>query len=547
MRCFIKIIGLSLVSLNSFSGELEFSPAITTSLLNFESQTDSTLFAQGRVNAILANPSLTLTYESPFATGSFLIDHSAIRQKREDEDSVSDNFTEYRFSSNFNIIDNILRIQAASALNFRNTDPTQALVNDFFLGGDGLTKVRNSSAGMFFTLPASNIVGVNWSGQFAQVESEQATNPNQTINNQNIDNDNTNYTFRLYQGDRFQNIRWDFTSNFQDTQGTANQNNLTSRRLNGEVSVGLFSKLRLLVVGSDEANQVGDPQNDSLTSQQLEFNSYGAGIEWFSAENRRVAITYNESDEAGQTPGDDSVEESFLGIDVNWAFSPRTSIQGNLSRRFFGEAKSGSFNYNTRSFRITASYNENLTTFARLLANGEDLGVFVCPVGESQLSSCFQPNSLNFQLAPDQEFLSFFEQIPEISEEITLRKIGLLNFGYDRTNLTVAIALSAGQTEFLNTQREQDNNSIRLSANYQLGPKTTIVANANFTRTEFEDLSTRDDVRNHTIGVTRNINPKLSASLNFRFTDRESDVADRNLQDRRLTLSFTYNFNNRNN
>jgi uncharacterized protein (PEP-CTERM system associated) len=541
VRYFIKTVGLSLVSLGSYAGEFDFSPALTASFLNFESQTDSTLFAQGQVNAFLANPSLTLTYESPAISGSFLIDHNAIRQNREDEDSESDNFTEYRFTSNFNIIQNRLTAQASSSLTFRNTDPTQTLVNDFFLGGDSLTKVRNSNGGVFFRLPATNIVGIDWAGQFAKIESEETTTPNQAFNNQNIDNDNTSYNFRLYQGDRFQNIRWNFTSSFQDTNGSINQNDLRSRILDGEVSFGLFSKVRFIAVANDEVNQIENPQSPALSSQQLEFTSYGAGLEWFSANNRRIAITYNESDQ-GNPDSEDEEEESFLGIDVNWAFSPRTSIQGNLTRRFFGEAKSGSFNYNTRSFRITASYSESLTTFSRLLANGEDLGVFVCPVGQSQLSSCFQPDSLNFQLQPDQQFLSFFEQIPEISEEITLRKIGTLNFGYNRTNLTVSVALSAGQTEFLDTQREQDNNSVRLSANYQLGPKTTISANGNFTRTEFTDLNTNDDVRNHSVGIRRTINPKLSAGLDFRFTDRESDVVDRDLQDRRLTLSFDYSF-----
>ncbi len=539
MRYVLKTAGLSLISFGIVAGEFEFSPALTTSFLNFESQTDSTLFAQGEVNAVLANPSVTLTYQSPAISGSLLIDHNAIRQNREDEDNQSDTFTEFRFVSNFNIINNILSAQASSALTFRNTDPTQTLVNDFFLGGDSLTKVRNSNAGLFFTLPSTNIVGIDWSGQFAQIESEETTNPDQSINNQNIDNDNTSYNFRLYQGDRFQAVRWNFTSNFQDTRGSINQNDLRSRILDGEVSFGLYKSIRLIAVANDEVNQIENPQTPALSSQQLEFTSYGAGLEWFAASNRRIAVTYNESDEENQDSND---EESFLGIDLDWAFSPRTSLQGSLSRRFFGEAKSGSFNYNTRNFRITATYREDLTTFSRLLANGEDLGVFVCPLGQSQLSSCFQPNSLSFNLAPDQQFLSFFEQIPEISEEITLRKVGTINFGYDRTKLTISLALSGSQTEFLDTDREQDNGSIRLSVNYQLGPKTTISADGNFTRTNFQDLNTRDDVRGQSIGVTRTINPKFDINLDFRFTDRESDVAIRDFQDRRLSLSFNYQF-----
>ncbi|TDF37310.1 TIGR03016 family PEP-CTERM system-associated outer membrane protein [Alteromonadaceae bacterium M269] len=545
MRKPVSVLGLTMLSLQCFAGELEIKPRLSTSILSYETQTDSDAFPEGDVLSVVANPSVTLTYESPIFDTLFLINHRNIRQDFEDQDDISSNFTEYTFRSSVDIVKNYLTAQASSNLNFRNTDPTQTLVNDFFLGGGDLTKVRNSGAGLFFTTPNPRLFGIDWSGQFAKIESEQTTTPDQSLNLQNLDSENTQYNFRFYEGDNFQRVSWNLTTEFQDTtREDSNQNDLRSRTIDGRISFALLSKLRLTLVGNNEENQLRNGNDNDLGIGSLDFTSYGAGLEWYSSPQRRIAVTFNRTDD--EDDGNDNTQEdgenNFLGVDVNWAFSSRTNLQANLSRRFFGESKSGRFNYNTRSFRISASYNESLTTFSRLLANNEDLGVFVCPAGDPQLSSCFQPDTLSFQLQPDQQFFSFFEQIPEISEEVTLRKFGSLDFGYNRTRLTVSLALSASQTEFLETQREQDNNSIRLSTNYQLSQKTTLVANANFTRTEFTDTNTKDDVRNHSIGINREFSQKLSADFSFRFLDRDSDDIDRDLQDRRLTLELTYNF-----
>jgi uncharacterized protein (PEP-CTERM system associated) len=517
--------GAGLVSVAS-AGDIDFTPEIEISGIAYESRTISPQFFEGDVNALAISPSLLATYQGSNVNAAFSANYF-FNEQDTDEGRISNNFTEYNYLIDTTLIDNYLTANFNGSLTFENTDPTQTLVNDFFIGFDDLTKVRFNTGEVEFELPSPKYIGINWLGRFSVVESDQSTN---SFNN--LDNESYRYLFEVVQGSQFQRVSWNFAVDFQDTTGRGQQSDIQSRTASADVRFALFSNLRLVLVSSVEDNQL---ESEGLLSDDLSLDTYGAGLSWHLSNNRNVAVTFNRANSSN-----DESDRDFLGLDVNWAFSSRTNLTANYSRRFFGETGSADFSYNTRRFRAVFSYFEELTNFSRLLSNQVDLGVFVCPINDQSLTSCFQPDSLAFNLSPEQVFTGFFQQVPEISEEIILQKRGTLDLGYQKKKFSASLSGNVSNTDFLETDRSQENNSLRFNASYQIGLKTSLDTSLNFTRTLFVEDDVVDAVQSSTFGVTRTFSPRFESSIEFRFIDRESDIDLRDLQDRRISINFNY-------
>ncbi|MBT0585657.1 TIGR03016 family PEP-CTERM system-associated outer membrane protein [Alteromonas oceanisediminis] len=530
-------VGLTLIATTMWhtgvSANIESEVGLRTSIVATDGRSDGTRRINGETTALNINPSILLSYQGPIASAVWNIDHSYIYQDIDATDrSTERSFTEYNFDSNVNIIDNYLQFSYNSQLRFRNTDPSQVFANDFISGSDSLSRIRTNSASLQFVTPNPRWVAINWQLSGAKVESDRNIN-----SERNLDNNNLATFFTLRQGEEFRRVRWAVNNQWQKTEGNRTRGDITSRSVAGELSVGLFSKVSLITNVQDERNQYSNTiTNDSAGSR--EFTSYGAGLEWYASDNRRISVQYNEteSDDAEQD------NESFISFDVIWAFSQRTRLEASYGRRFFGEAGDFLFVYNTRHLRLSASYNEELTTFTRLVSNFENLGVFVCPVGSNQASDCFLPNTLAYELQPDEQFNAFFQNIPEISEELILRRTGSLNFGFETRKVTVSTSIGGGVTEFLETDREQNNLTASVNIDYRVGVKTSIFSNNNFNRTDFVDRDDRNDVIRADLGIRHSWSRHLSTSTEISYIDRDSDNESNQYQERRLTLALDYQF-----
>ncbi|WP_100656490.1 TIGR03016 family PEP-CTERM system-associated outer membrane protein [Alteromonas flava] len=525
----VKILPLLLISFFSPSvlAEIEFDGVIGTSLITANTNSDGTRRTNGNTNSFLLNPSLTLSYSGPVAEFFWNIDHTYLYQDIDKNDTSEDrSFTEYQISGQVDIIKNYLQVNAGSQLRYQNSDPSLVFADDFVSGAQNLGKFRTSFGSLLFTSASQRWFDVNWEIRASKIESDQSFSSSANLNN----NDLGTY-FELSQGREFKQIRWTVTNTFQDTDGRVNGNDLKSRESSVDFGLGIYGPLGLYLVAQDERNQFDGALNLGLR----DYTSYGAGLEWSQSRNRRISLALNRSEET--STGD---KDEFLSLDMVWAFSARTRLEAKFGRRAYGDSGRFSFVYNTKKLRVAATYDENVTNFSRLVSNFEELGVFVCPVGATEQNQCFLPSSLAYQLQPDEQFNSLFQNTPEISEEVIERRLGQISAGFEAKKLTLSLTVAGGRTQFLQTNRTQDNVTSTLSMNYNAGVKTSLYSTINYNKTDFLDTNTRNQILRAESGIRHQLTPELSISSQLTYTDSDTRSSVTNYQERRVSVSMSY-------
>jgi uncharacterized protein (PEP-CTERM system associated) len=293
----------------------------------------------------------------------------------------------------------------------------------------------------------------------------------------------------------------------------------------------------LTLNAKDEKNErSGSASNVSVGN--LDYGSYGIGLAWRESAARTIGLSYNQASRS------DDDKESFLGVDLDWRFTQRTSVSASYGRRFFGNSGAFQLTHNTKNLRTRLRYEEDLTTFSRLVLNSQDAGVFVCPAGETSLSGCFQPTSPNYELQGGEQFLNLTIDVPDISEEVILRKTFSANIGFERRKISTALNISRTKSDYLDNGLEQINDNISLNSVYKAGPRTTFNSGINYYLTDGKqgDTKDKDKTITVTVGITRQLGRKLHTNASFRYLDRNSSNTIRELTDKRLTLSLNYKF-----
>jgi uncharacterized protein (PEP-CTERM system associated) len=525
---------LLLLSTNIYAGEVDVVTSLNSTAYHYNSQFGE-LPAENS-QALVTTPSLTTNYASNFFNSTFLIKHTNVKQTgdvRDAEGETDKSYNDMQLNSQLILIQNLMSISLSGVQSYRSVDERQAGVVDKVLSSGSLTKSRQYSAGLIFKTPNPQYIGLDFSSSFSTTDSDRSTDET----GGGVNNDNTIFQGRLYQGQKLKRVAWDLTYLHSETS-RINFLDFSSTSANAYLSFGMFSDLRMVLTGNSEKNDI-DTSNTGSLRTGIDTNSIGAGLEWRSSSNRAFTITYNELDEGESTT-------EYIGVNANWAFTSRTALQFDYGKRFFGDSYRVNFSHNTKSLRTKLRYSEDITTFASATTSREELGVFVCTIGAIDLSECFQPNTLEYQLQVGEQFRNVFEISPDISEQVFLSKSGGISVGYSARKLTVSLDLTSRDTEYLESARTRKNTGLRLNASYKLGRKTDLDFGSSITKSDSTDEDggiRQDDIWSTNVTFKRDLSDHLSVSANARYLDRDSNNADAILRDKRITLSVNYKFN----
>lgn len=490
-------------------------------------------------DTISIQPSLGLYYNANRANLQFTANHQYL--KRSDSSSSDDtigannrsNFTNYTYSGNLTLIENVLDLNARGAQSFRNVDIASALANDQIFGSQQLARTRRNSAGISFNTPNPDYLGLNLQANVSNVTSDRTTN----ISGE-LDSTNENYQARLFQGNEINNVSWDIIGSYAKSDGSVIQD-VTSQSLDGRVYVGVYDKIRVVGTTRLEKNELRSI--DVNETQTLEYNSAGIGLSWYKSGSQFIDLTLNQSSRQ------EGERDKFLSVKFNWRFSGRTSASGEFGRRFYGRSGRFTLEHNLRKLRSSITYEEDLTTFSRLVAGESVNGVFVCPIGEADFSQCFQPPSISYELQPGEEFTNLDFSLAEISEEGTLRKSMLVNTGYSFRKLRLSLTARKTNTEFLRSVRTQNSLNLSLNSSLKLNRRSSLSWNNSYSRidraVENNEFSGDDDITwSSVLSYNYSLSTNLSTQTNLQYTNRSSPVATRDFSSRRIGLTLKYKF-----
>ncbi len=490
-------------------------------------------------------PSVNAAYQSRTFNG--LWQGKLTHLERDNNDlSREDTYGEYSYSSNWSPFDEALTFQASGALSYQNAQASNFLVSDFFTNADALVKTRSNRFGVSTSITQGDWIRGTGQASYSDVASERSALNDGFA----LDNDTYQLSGSLFNGDQAKYLIWNVSGSFQDTdRASASQGDFISRNASGFLDIHFIENWALRVTGNHEGNQVSD-RNDTA-SLVRKFNSYGAGLTYRQSANRYISITANTTDSDIESDNG----ETFMGLELQWALSTRTSVEANYGRRFFGETAGANVSYNSKYLRTSFGYSEDVTNTSRLLANPENLGVFVCPVNSSGISSCYQPYSLSYVPNADEQFVQFTTQNLEFNDDIILRKSSNFQIGYDFSRVTLAMSWRYSEDDALDQDRLTRTYSLGSSMAYKIGSYTNLNASVNYAniaqRSETFNNGESDNW-NATIGIDRTFGRSLEVSASLNYVDRSGDLISgsgignangffgANYTNRQITLGITY-------
>ncbi|MDB2330875.1 TIGR03016 family PEP-CTERM system-associated outer membrane protein [Alteromonas sp.] len=497
------------------------------------------------LSTISINPNVNVAYQSRTFKGLWQGTLTHLSRDRNDN-SREDNYGEYSYSAQWAPVDELITFQASGALNYQNAQAGNFLVSDFFTNSDALAKTRSNRFGTTVTLSQGDWVRGQGTASYSDVASER----NALNNGFALDNDTYQLSGTLTNGDEAKYLIWNLTGTYQNTErAQASTGNFVSRTGSGFIDVHIADNWALRATASHEANQIAG-RNDT-TSITREFNTVGAGITFRKSTNRYISLTINQNDSDIENNDDGN----FLGLDAQWALSSRTQISATYGRRFFGDTASANVSYNSKYFRIAFGYSEDVTNTSRLLANPENLGVFVCPVSSSSIASCFQPNSLAYVPEANEQFVQISTQNVEFNDDIIVRKSSNFQMGYDFSRVTLGMSWRYSLDDALDQDRLTRTYSLGSTLAYKIGSYTNLNASVNYAnieqRTEQQVTTTESDNWNLKTGINREFGTSLSVNADLTYIKRSGDLNTvntsggqfgANFTDRRITLSLSYTY-----
>lgn len=511
---------------HTYAKVLDFTPSVQTKGYIYEAEVGNEEAIKNEAFVII--PSILTSYSNRRFSASFKADHTRVEQSDELEGADKD-FTEFKYDSNFTLIDNSLFLSANGSQKYRVVNRQQEYVSDPILAAGDLSKFKSNAASLSFVIPNPKHLGLSILSSYSKTETEESLGGLGAI-----DGDNTSVSASIYQGNSAENFRFDVTGQYNDTSRT-NFQDFESITIQGTIGFDIAPKYEFILVG-DYADYDVDLGGLSRRTN-LDSSSYGAGIEWSPMTERSIQLTYNQLEEGEN-------QTNFVGLNVDWAFSTRTAVVFDYSKRFYGDAYSFNFSHALKSIRSSIIYSEQVTSFARFGTGTTNFGgLFVCQFGSTDLADCFQPESIDYQLQAGEEFRALSELESDVSEEVIFRKYGTFNLSYDKRRVKLSLGASHGTTEYIESNRVQSNRNVRASFSYELGRKTELSLSARIAKNQFSEDAEPDTITTISLEFKRDIGQNLKLTIGTRLLDRESsDNIARNITDKRLSLGLNYTF-----
>jgi uncharacterized protein (PEP-CTERM system associated) len=349
----------------------------------------------------------------------------------------------------------------------------------------------------------------------------------------------------LVNGNWFRNSYWNVNAAFQSTD-RQDRGTFESLRANAQLGFNLYKDFGVLITGTHEENDIDGELSNFLNrynNQFAKFDTYGAGINYRPAEGRFFNVTLNKIVTDGEDDG-----KTFVGVSTSWQFTPRTSIQADYGRRYYGDAGSFTLNYGTKKVRSAVNYRESTTSFSRLMYDVVDAGTFVCPAGAVDIIDCFQPDTLDYEMQAGEQVVQFSQLVSELTDQVILRRQLGASIGFQRRRLKISTDFRYIDTDYSIDDRQQIQKQVGVTGNLQMGSRSSLYSRIQYTQMDntINGSKAENDTRIYSIGWSTRLSRGLSVSTDLRYLDGGTNNAvgreSLDLNETRISLSMTYNF-----
>ena len=528
-----------------YAADIELDASLSTEGIaqNVKRNNDTDLSLQ----TITVTPQLSATLQGRKVAANISASHTYLKR---DSDALSqeNNYSNYQAKASYSAIERLLNFTAASSLSYRPPNSGSLISADFISNSDDLAKVKNNSVGVDIQSTEGDIISTLFNAQYSKVDIEQ----NENATNSGFDSDNISSSLQLQNGDETNILFWRGNVNYQNTKRD-NESYGDFESINSSLNIDAMLTNWVGLRLSAASEKYDTSSVTSAFSNTRRFDSYGIGITLKQSEVRRLSITWNDSSSSDDNDESDDSQQ-FLGADLLWSLSNRTSISAQFSRRFYGRSANADISYNSKYLRSSVQYTESVTNTSRLLANSESLGVFVCPVGVFDIAECQQPDTLEYTPDASESLVQFSENVFELDDNIILRKALNGTVGYSFSKVNVSLNLRSAEDTYIDDDRVRESDSANLTTSYSLSRKTNLEASLKYLKVK-DDLAVTDgsstiqesNTKSASLTAKHALGQYFDTSLSFSYLKREGNsqigsIFGNDYSERKITVGLTYRY-----
>jgi uncharacterized protein (PEP-CTERM system associated) len=545
----VALMGILLfIAHASTAGEVKFSASLDAEAIEQQINVVDGDVDIGSSNQII-RPIASIRYISRDLNAFLQGTHNHVRRQLDGSNNIQD-YPSLSYTGSYDVVKGLLSLNAGGSQSYRNEGVNTFLLDDFLLNGDNLNKVTSHRASATLSLPRGKYFGLDSTAEYSKNKSD---NNNQNSSSVGSLFDSQGYTLSLsaLSGKRIRGIRSILTGNLNFVKRSS-QEDFFSQRANLSNDIKVYKQLGIALNASYENNELKSDTDTSFDGFR-EFYSIGAGLVWQATVNRSIEIAWNRSYTEPVGGIGETEDKNFISYDINWAFSDRTSIQGQFTRRFFGDAGNLSIIHQLRNWRSSLTYNETVNSTSQL-ANRSDQALFICEGGSTNIADCLLSDSLSPDLEQGQVLQPIVVQSFGLNDRIILNKSLTAQTAVTRRRTTISLTGTKSEIEELEFDRVIDTANIRFQVAFKLSNRTGLSISSNYSVAEFVNTGEqqKQTTREQSIELTRQLSERFTVAINLRHLDRKGEAIIGNnanfgglngpLTDNRATFKVSYKF-----
>ncbi|MBW8306520.1 MAG: TIGR03016 family PEP-CTERM system-associated outer membrane protein [Thiobacillus sp.] len=254
-----------------------------------------------------------------------------------------------------------------------------------------------------------------------------------------------------------------------------------------------------------------------------------------------VGQEWNDFLSASETDG------TSWSVGAGWAPTRRTSLEASVGERFFGNTYSATARHRTRATNWHLSYVEDVNDISQFLGTTGTMYDYLCLVdGEIQFFDdwpfSFPPaptNCVSFNAKPGLLF--------DLRNGVFVSKTLRAGVSWGKGKLNYSLNAFDTRRDYQLLDSEDRSRGVNGAVNYRYAPKTNVIGSVGLTRNEVPaalsgTTDREDDLLTLSLGINHQFATDLSGALTFRHIQRDSNVADADYEENRLTASVNMRF-----
>jgi len=511
------------------AADVKVTPLLKTSFYGYQIKTEQTASTDDGA-AWEISPGLVFNRQSAHVKTQLTWQNDSVLYK--DTQRENESFNVLSFTNTVTAFKERLSWQINAQQDYLVRDTRRGIFSDNVTGAENLSKAnsygtevryRNTPTAVYITDVGLQYRKSESSAVFAEESFDRFTDFN-----------NDAYTANLSFGtnNRGLNFFWLVQADVQEVQRD-NSADISSNRYNLAVGIPFAPNFSIF-------SRMGTERVDNGAIYDNTFDYFGGGVEYRFGAKSRINLTMNRSD--SKAFDEESETDTYVASDFLLALSRRTSLEGAFDRRFFGRSMQLSGKYDLRFLSIRLSVSENVRTQNLFDNELADLGLFVCPDGSNNLDACFRPPSNQYVPVFGESLQQVSVTNSELRQELVKVRSETLNIAYSKNRLSLNLALSDIETEYVESGDINTNKNASVQASWQLNQKSKVLTDLTYYQTAYFVDEREDKNMSASVSFSQELNKQSTATLTLRRLDRNSNIGEFDNSENRVWLQYTYRF-----